>query len=761
MRNIKELVEKMTLEEKASMCSGETFWDTQTIERLGIPSVMVSDGPHGLRKQEGGKETEDQLGNRLNPITSICFPAACATASSFDTDLIEQMGETLGEECQATDVSVLLGPAINIKRSPLCGRNFEYFSEDPYLTGKISAAHIRGVQSWNVGTSLKHFACNNQEYLRMSVDSIIDERTLREIYLAGFEIAVKESQPKTIMCSYNRINGVYSAENKKLLSDILRDEWGFKGYVMTDWGAVADRVKGIAAGLDLEMPTSHGANDAKIVEAVKNGTLDEKLLDKAVTNLLNVIFDYVDNKSKHTDAKFDRERDHKKAVEVESECAVLLKNNGVLPLNKEKKIAYIGEFAEKPRYQGGGSSHIKSWKVISALEAAKNKGRKIEYSKGFPFNKDELNQSDFNAAVECAKNADVAVVFAGLPDALESEGFDRKNLDLPECQNKLIEEICRVNKNVVVVLHNGAPVILPWRDNVSAILELYLGGEGVGEACDRLLYGETNPCGKLPETFPVKLEDTPCYENFGGNGWTTEYKEGVYVGYRYYDKKKMAVQYPFGFGLSYTTFEFSNLKLSSSKMDDSSKITVSVDVKNTGCMRGKEVVQLYIADKTGTFGRPIKELKGFKKVQLDPQEFKTIELEIDARSLSWYSQDLGDWFAKSGKYEILVGNSSDNILAKAEINFTTKKHLPIKIGPDTTMGLLIEDERTAPIVDALFNKNGNPWEEGADIGELGEGSAEMANAMFTGLPIKSIASFGIATREEVDKFIEDLKKAVE
>ncbi len=752
-RDLKKIISEMTIEEKASLCSGETFWWTKKIERLGIPSVMVSDGPHGLRKQEGD---EDQLGNG-KCIESVCFPAACATACSFDEELIEEMGKTLGEECQAKNVSVLLGPAMNIKRSPLCGRNFEYFSEDPFLTGKIAAAHVRGVQSWNVGTSLKHFACNNQEYYRMTVSDNVDERTLREIYLTGFEIAVKEARPKTVMCSYNKINGVYSAENKRLLSDILRDEWGFDGYVMTDWGAVADRVKGIEAGLDLEMPTSHGVNDAKIVQAVKNGQLDEKLLDKAVLNMLTVAFDYVDNR--HPEAKLDLERDHKKAIEIASECAVLLKNDGILPLANNTKSVYIGEFAKTPRYQGGGSSHINSCCVTSALDSANKKNRDIVYIKGFPFDKDEINNDEIKKACDEAKKVGCAVIFAGLPDSAESEGFDRKHIKLPECQNKLIEEVCKVCNKVVVVLHNGSPVELPWADKVNAILELYLGGQGVGEACDQILYGQVNPCGRLAETFPMRIEDTPCYLTFPGDGKTSEYTEGVFVGYRYYQTKKIPVRYPFGFGLSYTTFEFSNLQLSSDTMNDNSKIVVSVDVKNTGSMAGKEVVQLYISDKTESYGRPVRELKGFKKVHLDVGETKTVSMEIDSRSLSWYSPELKDWFAYSGEYEILVGKSCEDICLCKTINFSTNKKLPLEILPDTTVGELLKDSRTTKIISRVLKQN-NPWETGTDNSAMGASGDEMAKAMVTGLPLKSLSSFGIGGKDYYENLINELKQAI-
>lgn len=747
-RDIKKIISQMTLEEKASLCSGASFWDTKPVERLGIPSVMVSDGPHGLRKMNKDGTT----------LSTVCFPAACATASSFDTDLIEEMGSALGQQCRANNVSILLGPAMNIKRSPLCGRNFEYYSEDPYLSGKIASAEIKGIQKWNVGTSVKHFAANNQEYFRMSVSSQLNERTFREIYLSGFEIAVKESQPKTMMCSYNKINGTYSAENKKLLTDILRDEWGFKGYVMTDWGAVADRAKGIEAGLDLEMPASGGVNDAKIVEAVKAGRLDEKLVDKAVENMLNVLFDYVDNP--HDDAVFDNERDHKKAVQIESECAVLLENNGILPLKKDAKVLYVGEYAKSPRYQGGGSSHINSCKVTSAFDTATEKGRSVSYAKGFPGDRDLYDESEARAAVEKAKSADVVVVFAGLPDIIESEGFDRKNMNLPECQNRLIEEILKVNKNVVVVLHNGAPVLLPWRKDVGAVLEMYLGGQGVGEATDMLLYGDANPCGHLPETFPLRDEDTPCYLTYGGDGITTEYSEGVFVGYRYYEKKNMDVAYAFGHGLSYTTFEITGMKLSSAELKEGGKITAAVDVKNTGKVAGKEVVQFYVADRTKTYGRPIKELKGFKKIYLEPGETKSVSVELDSRSLSYYETKINGWYAKSGEYEILAGNSSDNIQTSAKLNYTASRYLPMTIENDTTFSALLNDPRTAPVFKAYLAEH----DKGSDdtvVGDMGAAAKEMADAMFQGFPLKSLFSFGMGTREDAEKLIANLKKAVE
>ena len=477
--DIRSLVSRMTLEEKAGLCSGADFWHTKAVERLGIPATMVSDGPHGLRKQD---DTGDHLGIN-DSIQAVCFPTACATAASFDKDLLRRMGEAIGDACQHEKVSVVLGPAVNIKRSPLCGRNFEYFSEDPYLTGEIAAAFIQGVQSRNVGTSIKHFAANNQEHRRMSSSSDVDERTLREIYFPGFEIPVKKARPWTVMCSYNRINGVYASENPWLLTDVLRDEWGFDGYVVSDWGAVSNRVAGVAAGLDLEMPSSGGVNDKKIVEAVKSGTLDEARLDLACERILRIVYRFIENAKPET--PWDKEAQHRMSAGIAADCMVLLKNeDDLLPLSREDAVAFIGEFAEKPRFQGGGSSHINCFRTTSALEAAA--GMKVTYARGYDVANDCATDDMIAEAVKAAKAAKAAVVFAGLPDAYESEGYDRSHMRMPECQNRLIEAVADANPNTVVVLHNGSPVEMPWIGRVRAVLEAYLGGQAVGIAAVRV-----------------------------------------------------------------------------------------------------------------------------------------------------------------------------------------------------------------------------------------------------------------------------------
>ena len=756
-RDVKAIIREMTLEEKAGMCSGKDFWHLKGVERLGIPEVMVSDGPHGLRKQA---EEADHLG--LNEsIKAVCFPTACATACSFDRDLLEEMGERIGDECQAEDLSVILGPAVNIKRSPLCGRNFEYFSEDPYLASQMAAAHIKGVQSKNVGTSIKHFAANNQEHRRMSCSSEIDERTLREIYLAAFETAIKEAKPDTVMCSYNRINGEFASENHWLLTEVLRDQWGFEGYVMSDWGAVNDRVKGLKAGLELEMPGSGGNTDKEIVEAVKNGELEEAVLDRAVERILNIVFKFTDNRQ---EGKFDLEEDHKLAAKIAGESMVLLKNEGVLPLPAQgKKIAFIGKFAETPRFQGGGSSHINSFKITSALEAVKEVAE-VTYAQGYDVKEDVIDQAMLDQAVETAKEADVAVIFAGLPDAFESEGYDRTHMRMPDCQNTLISEIAKVQENVVVVLHNGSPVEMPWADQVKGILEAYLCGQAVGQAEVDILFGKVNPSGKLAETIPYKLSDNPSYLNFPGDGQKVEYKEGVFVGYRYYDTKEMPVRYPFGYGLSYTTFEYSDLQLSSDKIKDTDKLKVTLKVKNTGNRAGKEIVQLYVADKTGAASRPVKELKNFVKVELQPQEEKTVEMELDKRSFAWYNTDIHDWYAASGEYEILAAASSRDIRLKKTVYVESTTELPMHIHMNTTIGELLENPKTKAVVEGMTDSliqhmGGSSEEENSAASEAI--TKEMSLKMMENSPLRSMRSFMGMTTEEIQEFIQKLQEAVD
>lgn len=699
---IKDLLAKLTLEEKAGLCSGKDFWRTKPVDRLNIPSVMVSDGPSGLRTQV------DNGFNENDSRTAVSFPSGCATASSFDRELLGRLGEILGEEANNYNVSTVLGPAINIKRSPLCGRNFEYLSEDPYISGELGAAYIKGVQSKNVGTSVKHFAANNQETNRFSVSEEVDERTLREIYLAGFETCVKKSAPTTIMCSYNAINGELSSQNKWLLKDVLREEWGYKGMVVSDWGAVYDRVKGIKADLSLEMPYSGGHTDNDIVEAVKAGKLTMDELDEAVSHVLEMVLNYVENKQSGV---FDMEKDHAESGRIAEESCVLLKNDKladgatVLPVKAPaEKVLFVGCFAENPRYGGGGSSKIKCYKMTSAVDAARDAGLNIKYVKGY--NEDFVTTSEAltNEALEAARNAEAVIVFAGLPESFETEGADRTNLDMPAAQNELIEKLAEVNPNIAVVLHNGAPVAMPWINKVPAILECYLGGENIGSAQVNLLFGKANPCGKLAETFPLRIEDTPCYMYYPGNGRTCLYAEGIFVGYRWYDARKMPVLFPFGHGLSYTSFEYSDLKLSKTAFKDTDGVEVSLIVKNTGAVDGKEIVQLYVSDKTGVEIRPEKELKGFEKVFLKAGESKVVSFKLDQRSFAYWNTDTKQWYAASGTYEIIIGASSRDLRLSAKVDVTSSGKKAFTITPQTTMGDMLRNREMAALIKPEFEK---------------------------------------------------------
>lgn len=736
---IKKLVSQMTLEEKAGMCSGADFWHLKGVERLGIPSVMVADGPHGLRKQA---DQADHLGIN-DSVKAICFPAGCATASSFDRNLVRRLGETIGEECQAMDVSTILGPAMNIKRSPLCGRNFEYYSEDPYVSTELAAAMVEGVQSKNVGTSIKHFLANNQEKCRMTNSSEADERTLREIYMASFEGAVKKAKPWTVMNSYNRINGTYVGDSHKYLTEILRDEWGFDGYVVSDWGAVNDRVQALKAGLDLEMPSSNGINDRLIVQAVQSGELEESTVDKTCERILEIIFRYTENRDEN--AVFDYEKDHQTAAKIEEECIVLLKNeDAVLPVSADKKIAFIGKYAQEPRYQGGGSSHINSWKVESALEAVKDFAE-ITFARGFEDAKDEVSEELQAEAVKTAAEADVAVVFAGLPDNFESEGYDRKHLNLPDCQNTLIEEILKVQKNVIVVLHNGSPVQMPWKDQVKGIIEAYLGGQAVGKAVVNILFGKANPSGRLAETFPFRIEDTPCYLTYGKGREEAVYQEGIFVGYRYYTSKKQAVLFPFGYGLSYTTFTYSNLTVDKAEMTDQESVKVHVTVKNTGDRDGKEVVQLYVASRNDNVIRPVRELRGFEKIELAPGEEKEVTFELDMRAFAYWNEKIHDWYVEDGEYQIQIGKNAEEMILEKTITVHGTKVIPKVYSLNTCLGELMRDEHAqavmGPFMAGMMQNTDAEQIQKPENDESGVINAEMMAAMMEDMPLRQLLSF--------------------
>ncbi len=682
-----ELVSQMTLEEKAGLCSGKDCWNTKAVERLGLDSIMMADGPHGLRKQMG---EADNLGIG-DSVPAVCFPTASALACSFDRDLVFQVGKTMGEECLQEGISIILGPGTNQKRSPLCGRNFEYFSEDPTVSGELAASMIKGIQGTGIGTSLKHFAVNNQEKRRMTIDAIVDERTLRETYLKAFEIAVKKGKPETVMCSYNRLNGEYNSENKYLLTDILRNEWGFEGAVFSDWGAVHDRVLGIKAGLDLEMPGNQGYNDAKIIAAVKNNMLSEKDLDKAACNVTELILKGM--LYKKAAYQYDENAHHQLAVKAAEQSAVLLKNeDNILPGNQKKKAAVIGAFAKKPRYQGAGSSKIHPIKIENSWDCFMEHGLEATYAPGYSLKTNNSNQSLgkrkieeqdilIKEACETAKDKDIVYLFAGLPEGFESEGFDRLNMSLPSEQNRLIEAVSKCNPNVVVILIGGAPMELPWIDKVKAVLLAYLGGEGVGRAITNLLLGAAIPCGKLAETWPLCLKDTPSYNYFPGNRLHVAYRESIFVGYRYYEKAQKQVLFPFGHGLSYVNFSYSNLQLEHETCDFGERIDITFHITNCGNMPARETAFIFVAHENDIVFLPKKELREFQKIYLDPGETKQVLVSLDTSTFGYYNTLIKDWYAQSGMYRIMVGSSSKDctLYADIHINSPQKPQLDLRI----------------------------------------------------------------------------------
>lgn len=658
-----EIVSKMTLEQKAQFVSGYDYWHLCKDEELGLPEIMVTDGPNGLRKKDPDGNTVGLGGS----YPSTCFPGASTTACSWDRELIEKEGEALAKECLKEKVSVLLGPGTNIKRSPTCGRNFEYFSEDPLLAGECSAAWIKGLQKHGVGASLKHFACNSQEAFRMVIDEVIDERTMRELYLTAFEIAVKKAQPWTIMNAYNRINGVYASESVHLQEEIARGEWGFEGLFVTDWGASVDRIPGLMAGTDLEMPTSGDYNMKKIMEAVRKGDLDEAVLDTCVDRVVDLII-----KSKpalEEDHSFDIQEHHEIAKEIAERSITLLKNeDNILPLKPGQKVAVIGEMAKKPRFQGAGSSVINPiLEVENAYDNLVKNGVRVTYAQGYRKSKDEIDANLFVNAKNVAKNADVVLVFAGLTEDFEGEGYDRESISMPNCHNVLISEIAKFNPNTVVVLAGGSVVEMPWLSEVKGILNSGLAGQAGGIAVANILTGKVNPSGKTAETYPLSFSDNPTYGNYPAGPVTSEHRESIYIGYRYYDKAEKEVLFPFGYGLSYTTFKYSGLRVSKKKIKDTDKLTVSFKIKNTGDVAGYETAQVYVSDKESTIYRAQKDLRGFEKVYLEAGEEKTVKIELDKRAFAFYNVNIKDWCVESGEFDILVGSSSRDILLSSTV----------------------------------------------------------------------------------------------
>lgn len=659
--NYKNIIDNMTLEEKASLCVGKDLWHTNEIQRLNIPSIMMSDGPNGLRVEITNKRKKDL--ETPESKVAVCFPTESTMANSWNKDLVYKVGKAIGKEAKKEQVNILLGPGVNIKRSPLCGRNFEYFSEDPYLAGSLGVAYVKGAQENNIGVCVKHFAANNQEYNRRLINVVVDERTLNEIYLKAFEMIVKEAKPASIMSAYNKINGKYCSDNKELINDTLYNKWNFNGIVITDWSAEDNRVEGIKAGTAIEMPGDRANIKEQIVEAVKNGGLDENTLNEVVDKILTSIYKLVENSNENNISKNILEENHNIALEVAEDSIVLLKNeDDILPI-KNKKIALIGDFAKIPRYQGAGSSKVNSYKLGCAYEYFEKLGYEIDYAKGYGRGEDD-NNILLEEAIKTASNSDIVIIFAGLTEVEEAEGLDRNTLSIQKIQNKLIEEISKVNKNIVVVLSNGAPITMPWKNKVKGIVTGYLGGEAGAEAMVNCLTGKINPSGKLAETYPLKLEDTPCYNNFPGSDIIVEYKEAIYVGYRYYDKINKEVLFPFGYGLSYTNFEYSDLEINK----DGNNIKIKFKVENTGNVKGKEIAQVYVAFENVNSFRPAKELKAFEKVMIEPGEKKEITINLKGDDLSYYDIDKKGWRVEEGSYKILIGKSSRDIVLEGVVN---------------------------------------------------------------------------------------------
>lgn len=686
MKNIQSLISQMTLEEKAALCIGASSWTTTPIERLGVPEMIVSDGPHGVRR------VPDVHALASTSLPATCFPTASCLASTWNVDLLRQLGVALAEECIALNVDVVLGPGVNMKRSPLGGRNFEYFSEDPYLAGEMAASFIMGVQSKGVGTSLKHYAANNQEFQRFSISAEVDERTLREIYLPAFEKAVKQAQPWTVMCSYNKLNGTFASEHHDLLTEILKNEWGFEGLVVSDWGAVRDRVAALKGGLDWEMPGPQERRVKAVMEAVRSGELDEALLDESVRRILRIVF-----KAKETPkgGAFEVDAHHELARQIAAEGMVLLKNNGLLPLKGQQHIAVIGRSAERAHFQGGGSSHINPTKVAVPFKELQTRaeGAELTYAEGYPTD-NSFRQDLIDQAVTLAQAAEVAVLYIALPSFKESEGYDRSDLDLTDQQIALIKAVAKAQPQTVVVLNNGAPVAMSaWIDDVAAVLEAWMMGQAGGAAIADVLFGRVNPSGKLAETFPLKLADTPAHINWPGEAGEVRYGEGLYIGYRYYDAREMPVLFPFGYGLSYTTFAYSHPTVSAQAFKDTDGLTVTVDVTNTGRVTGKEIVQVYVHDHKSGLARPSKELKGFAKVELQPGETKTVSIRLDFRAFAYYHPEYKQWITEAGDFDLLIGASAADIRQTVTVTLESTLSLPCVLDKESTIREWLADPR--------------------------------------------------------------------
>lgn len=701
--DIQSIIAEMTLEEKAALCIGASPWSSIPVERLGVPEMIVSDGPHGLRR------IADVHSMAQNSLPATCFPTASCSASSWDRELLGELGAAIAEEAITLDVDVVLGPGVNMKRSPLGGRNFEYFSEDPFLAGELAVAFINGVQSKGVGASLKHYAANNQEFQRFSIDVVVDERALREIYLPAFEKAVKEAQPWTVMCSYNKLNGVLASEHRALLTTILKNEWGFEGLVVSDWGAVRNRVAGLRAGLDWEMPGPQNRRVSEVVEAVRCGDLPEATLDESVRRILSVVFKAHETPKGGT---IDVDAHHALARRIAAEGMVLLKNEGgLLPLSarrvpQQDKIAVIGRAAQEAYFQGGGSSHINPTRVDVPFEELQSRAGDavLTYAEGYAAD-GSFRQDLIDQAAELARSADVAVLYVALPSSKESEGYDRPDLDLTEQQVALIRAVAAAQPRTVVVLNNGAPVTMSaWIDSVPAVLEAWMMGQAGGGAIADILFGHANPGGKLAETFPLKLSDTPAFLNWPGGAGQVRYGEGLFIGYRYYDAKQMPVLFPFGHGLSYTTFAYSNPRVSAETFRDVDGLTVTVDVTNTGPMAGKETVQVYVHDRASGLARPEKELKGFAKVALEPGETKTVAVRLDLRAFAYWHPGYDQWITEDGEFDILIASSAADVRHVLAVTLESTMDLPCILDKESTVREWMADPRGRAVFGPFYTQ---------------------------------------------------------
>lgn len=747
---------ELSLEEKARLCVGMNFWMTQDFPEHGIPSLFLSDGPHGLRKQD--VEKSDHLGiNKSHP--SVCYPPACLTACSWDRAVLERLGVMLGREAKQIGVDVLLGPGVNMKRSVLCGRNFEYFSEDPYLAGELAAAFIRGIQSNPVAACVKHFAANSQENRRKAMNSMMDERTLREIYLPAFETAVKKGGVKAVMTSYNKLNGEYPAQNFHLSHEILRQEWGFDGVLMTDWGAMDQVVPSLRAGLSLQMPGNDGSSVEKIVRAVKTGELSEADLDAAAARQLALI----DSLASGVPAQpVTPEECHTLAKEIATESMVLLKNEGrILPLDPQDSIAVIGQMAAVPRYQGAGSSHVNPYRVSTAVEQMRKLCPQLRYAQGYEGL--ETSEELLSQAADIASACNTVVLFIGLPESCESESYDRDSISIPKSYTDLLERLAAVNSRLVVVLSNGSVIEMPWLSRVSAVLEAYLGGEASGEAICDILFGRANPSGKLAESFIEKKEDCPAILYMADGEDVSdrcEYREGIFIGYRYYEKKKIQTTFPFGHGLSYTDFTYSQLSVDKNCISDDEEVTVTVEITNTGSRFGKEIAQLYVRRKASPVPAPIKELRGFSKIGLAAGETGNVEFRLGKRAFAYFNEEIGDWYVPRGEYEILVGASSADIRCQTTIVVTPRESWHPRASRNTILKDILDDEKWFAIFREKFVEIQPYLPFGLSEMDL-EGDV-FARALLNNMTLHSLASYVGAhlTDEDISELVEKLNAAL-